>query len=300
MAADDGTKGMVSDFARRRPDVFPGRLCAYTSRLAVFLRSVVLSRSLCSRVAPLEFYHAPPLNLLTSPAAVAMLSAAWANRLAVPSHVDHAALVVVSDSQLEPALLVLRHFVHSALLPAATPAAAATARPRASRPPHGSEQNVLLVCFEQAPERLLPPAGTFEPNRVEVVDASLAGPYLALPGQAPRAASRSRVRTQQVDLSGSNGTRHLTDAVANAVGRLSSAGTGGGAPRPVTVVIDSVNVLAEEARGGNGEALRAVKRIWEGLRGRRKGMLSSQKCSLIRSLTGGVSYRLSLDCGPPR
>ncbi|BGP54569.1 hypothetical protein JCM8202v2_002156 [Rhodotorula sphaerocarpa] len=199
-----------------------------------------------------------------------MLSAAWANRLAVPSHADHAALVVVSDSQLEPALLVLRQFVHSALLPAATPAATATARPRASRAPHGSEQNVLLVCFEQAPERLLPPAGTFEPNRVEVVDASLAGPYLAPPGQAPRATSHSRVRTQQVDLSGSNGTRHLNDAVANAVGRLANAGTDGGAPRPVTIVIDSVNVLAEEVRGGNGEALRAVKRIYEGLRGCRK------------------------------
>ncbi|GAA5869632.1 hypothetical protein JCM3774_005498 [Rhodotorula dairenensis] len=225
-----------------------------------------------------------------------MLSAAFSNRLVVPSAASasssappqqhHAAVVVVSDSELEPSLGILSHFVRSAFEPASSP--------RARREGEGDSvargDKVVLLCLEQSPDRILrlgseSPAG-FDPSRLEIIDATLSGPYhhqAAASRSAPAAA-----RQHRVDLSLPDGLSTLLEAVQAAIignhdnhhdDDDSASSTAGKKRqrRPVTVVIDSVNALVDSCATGNGDgvaaASRCLKRIWQALRGRRGSRL---------------------------
>ena len=245
-----------------------------------------------------------------------MLSAAFANRL-VPSSsstAEHASVIVLSDSQFEPSLVVLRQFVHSAL--DSSTASAKQNKNKSDQARYGrqqtrqrrpQEQNVVLISLEHAPERILPTTSpaTRERERVRIIDATLAGPY-------SRHAAALSATTRHVDLSGgSRGGRHdpttlLLNAVRDSIAEMDRSGGGGGggvggrregageralpppgeeeeeagddeqSKRPVLVVIDSVNALADEfsAAGvgggaGSAAAARCIKRVWETLRGRR-------------------------------
>lgn len=259
-----------------------------------------------------------------------MLSAAFANRLAPSSSstAEHASVIVLSDSQLEPSLVVLRQFVHSAL--DASTASAKQNNNKSDQARHGrqrqrqrrpqeedEEQNVVLISLEQAPERRILPTtspATRERERVRIIDATLSGPY----GHAAAALSST---TRHVDLSGgSGGGRHdpttlLLTAVRDSIAEMDrSGGDGGGrreglgeralpppgeekeeagddeqSKRPVLVVIDSVNALADEFSaagvdgGGEGSAAaaRCIKRVWETLRGRRGAFFADSRISLL-------------------
>ncbi|TKA58298.1 hypothetical protein B0A53_00035 [Rhodotorula sp. CCFEE 5036] len=103
-----------------------------------------------------------------------MLSAAFTNRLSpASSTADHASVIVLSDSQFEPSLVVLRQFVHAALRDASSSARVSDQsttpknrndqarygrqRQRQRRPKdRDEEQNVVLISLEHAPERILP------------------------------------------------------------------------------------------------------------------------------------------------
>ncbi|GAA5961391.1 hypothetical protein JCM8115_003429 [Rhodotorula mucilaginosa] len=252
-----------------------------------------------------------------------MLSAAFTNRLSpASSTADHASVIVLSDSQFEPSLVVLRQFVHAALRDASSSARVSDQsttpknrndqarygrqRQRQRRPKdRDEEQNVVLISLEHAPERILPTTtcpATRERERVRIIDATLSGPYCCT------SATTASSTTRHVDLSGDSAghdpTTLLLNAIRDSIAEMDRSarrpGGGGGSSlppqtqqeaeeaaeegkhskRPVLVVIDSVNALADEfscstttGGGGCAAAARCIKRIWETLRGRRGSRL---------------------------
>lgn len=179
-----------------------------------------------------------------------MLDAALSNRLVPPSNTSHAPpLLVLSDSLLQPALLVLRQLVRSTLEPSPSSSSATAAR-------------LVLVCCENDPRRVLPPPGTYDERLVAVVDASVDPTLLPLP--LPVLSSSRRTATYASPAS-------LVTDILDALAPLSSEKGEVGEDGPVTVVVDSVNALAGflgDGHGGEGEAVRVVKRVWEALRRR--------------------------------
>ncbi|GJN87608.1 hypothetical protein Rhopal_000563-T1 [Rhodotorula paludigena] len=181
-----------------------------------------------------------------------MLDAALANRLAPPASTSqHAPLLVLSDTLLQPSLVVLRHFIASAL---STPAAP----PRRPAQP----QRVVLLCAEQDTHKLLPPHGSYDAQRVSIVDATLAAPY-ASSSSAPLASAASHAL---VDLSSSEGAQQLVRAAEEAVGRAAD-------DEPVLLVLDSANALADELDGGIVSAVKVVKKVLDVLKGRKGSRL---------------------------
>lgn len=177
-----------------------------------------------------------------------MLSAAFSNRIvpASSSTAEHASVVVLSDSQFEPSLVVLRQFVHSAL---EAPSSASLVNQSTTsqqndkqarfgrqqrqrqRPRPQEEQNVVLISLEQAPERILPtsPAALLRggrEQRVRIIDATpLSGLYAPALSSSPT--------TRHVDLSSEYGqhdpTTLLLDAVRDSIAEMDrSARRGGG------------------------------------------------------------------------
>ncbi|GEM06639.1 hypothetical protein Rt10032_c02g0656 [Rhodotorula toruloides] len=175
-----------------------------------------------------------------------MLNHALSNRLHPPPNTSHAPLILISDSLLQPALLILRQFVSDALIGSDGSSSSVTGRGR-----------VVLLCCEQDPAKLLPPNGTHDERRVTVLDASFDSQLLpSLPStstsQGPRTTYPSRATLQSEILS----------AVKE------GNGEGG-----VTVVLDSVNALGDYLEGGEGESMRCLKKVWEALRGQKGSRL---------------------------
>lgn len=174
-----------------------------------------------------------------------MLEAALQGRLCPPvSSVGHAPLVVLSDSLLQPALPLLRSFVHQAL---------------SSANVHGG--SVVLLCAEQQPHRLLPPSGTYDAHRVRILDGSLTAPYLSAASTSSNPSSASPYT--RVNLSAPQGAADLVSAAEEAIN--ATARDDG----PVLVVLDSANALADELEGGVQDALRVVKACLAALKGRK-------------------------------
>lgn len=161
-----------------------------------------------------------------------MLSAAFTNRLSpASSTADHASVIVLSDSQFEPSLVVLRQFVHAALRDASSSARVSDQsttpknrndqarygrqRQRQRRPKdRDEEQNVVLISLEHAPERILPTTtcpATRERERVRIIDATLSGPYCCT------SATTASSTTRHVDLSGDSAGHDPTTLLLNAI-----------------------------------------------------------------------------------
>ncbi|GAA6000205.1 uncharacterized protein JCM10292_004033 [Rhodotorula paludigena] len=202
-----------------------------------------------------------------------MLDAAVSNRLAPPaSSSQHAPLLVLSDTLLQPSLVVLRHFIASAL---STPAAP----PRRPAQP----QRVVLLCAEQDPHKFLPAHGAYDAQRVSVVDATLAAPY-ASSSSAPLASAASHAL---VDLSSAEGAQQLVRAAEEAVGR-------GAADEPVLLVLESVNALADELDGGVVSTVKVVKRLLDVLKGRKGSRLLLVHHDDLPALPSGPASSTSL------
>ncbi|BGP30929.1 hypothetical protein JCM10296v2_002691 [Rhodotorula toruloides] len=183
-----------------------------------------------------------------------MLDQALSNRLHPPSSTSHAPLILISDSLMQPALLVLRQFVRRALI---------NSSPSPSSPQ--KDGRLVLLCFEQDPKRLLPPHGTYDERRVKVLDASFDSTLLLLPSLP--STSRS-----------SAGPKTTYTSPAILLPDVLSAIEDEGEGEEVAVVVDSVNALQEflaqdRGDGGEGETVRVLKRVLEGLRGRKGSRL---------------------------
>ncbi|GAA5910156.1 hypothetical protein JCM8208_006741 [Rhodotorula glutinis] len=181
-----------------------------------------------------------------------MLDAALHNRLQpAATSSGHAPLVVLSDSLLQPSLAALRSFVHSALAP--------------SSPSSTAQGTVVLVCTEQQPHRLLSRKGSYDQQRVRVVDGSLAAPF-ASTSISPSSLAPCASYTS-VDLSSTTGTADLVAAAKSAIAAAAAAAQRVDHSAGLLVVLDSANALADELDGGVGDALRVVKACLRALKG---------------------------------
>ncbi|KPV73384.1 uncharacterized protein RHOBADRAFT_55136 [Rhodotorula graminis WP1] len=184
-----------------------------------------------------------------------MLDAALHNRLqAAATSSGHAPLVVLSDSLLQPSLAALRTFVHSALV----------------APPQSS---VVLVCAEQQPHRLLPPRPTYDPQRLRVVDGSLAAPFASTSTATSPSTLAPCASYESVDLSATSGTADLVAAATGAIAAAAAPPAAADDHAPLLVVLDSANALADELEGGVSDALRVVKACLGALKGRKGARL---------------------------
>ncbi|GAA6008608.1 hypothetical protein JCM10207_007177 [Rhodosporidiobolus poonsookiae] len=182
-----------------------------------------------------------------------MLDAALSSRL---SSGLHAPLVVLSDSLLQPSVLLLRSFVALALSPSgASPAASASA--------NSNPQRVVLVTASQPADKLLPSAGTFDPARIAVVDCSLAAVF-------PPVASTSRPPSlwgsyTGIDLALPSAAKDLERAVLEAVEQAGGA--------PTLVVLEGAEEIANEVKGRVGTVGRVVSGMLRMLEGRKGSRL---------------------------
>ncbi|GAA5840790.1 hypothetical protein JCM9279_001222 [Rhodotorula babjevae] len=191
-----------------------------------------------------------------------MLDAALHNRLQpLATSAGHAPLVVLSDSLLQPSLAALRSFVHSALVSPSTSSA---------------QGSVVLVCAEYQPHRLLPPRGSYDPQRVRVVDASLAAPFASTSTSTSTSASRLApcASHTSVDLSAATGAADLVAAATSAIIAAAAAAQHANDDGPgLLVVLDSANALSDELNGGVSDTLRVVKACLGALKGRKGARL---------------------------
>uniref|UniRef100_A0A0K3CI83 Elongator complex protein 5 n=1 Tax=Rhodotorula toruloides TaxID=5286 RepID=A0A0K3CI83_RHOTO len=179
-----------------------------------------------------------------------MLDQALSNRLHPPSSTSHAPLFLISDSLLQPALLVLRQFIQQALINSSSSTSSSQ-----------KDGRVVLLCFEQDPRRVLPPSGTYDERRVRVLDASFDSTLLPSLPSTSRASGPKTTFPTPATL--------LTDVLA----ALTEDGEG----EEVAVAVDSVNALqdflAQDGGAGEVETVRVLKRVLEGLRGRKGSRL---------------------------
>ncbi|GAA6055943.1 hypothetical protein JCM3770_005608 [Rhodotorula araucariae] len=168
-----------------------------------------------------------------------MLDAALHGRLSPTGTGTGAALLVVSDSLLQPALAVVRAAVAAAL---------------------ASSARVVLVAAETPPRRLLPtPAGSaYDARHVRIVDGSLASPYAS----SSAAAAPACAAWVQVDLATPTGGADLVAAASEAIAHSADAA------EPLLVVVDSANAIADELERGAAGAVTVVKGVLEALKGR--------------------------------
>ncbi|KAJ8296149.1 hypothetical protein OF846_001458 [Rhodotorula toruloides] len=188
-----------------------------------------------------------PLLFLFPIALLTMLDHALSNRLHPPLNSTHAPLVLISDSLLQSALLVLRQFIRQALI-----------NPSSPSPSTPKDGRVVLLCFEQDPTRLLPPKGMYDERRVRVLDASFDSTLLSSRPSTSRASGPKTSYPTPATL--------LSD-VLGAIKEDANEGEG-----EVAVVVDSVNALGDflaqdRGDGGEGETVRVLKRVMEGLSG---------------------------------
>ncbi|BGO90455.1 hypothetical protein NBRC10512v2_002503 [Rhodotorula toruloides] len=201
-----------------------------------------------------------------------MLDHALSNRLHPPLNSTHAPLVLISDSLLQPALLVLRQFIRQALI-----------NPSSPSPSTPKDGRVVLLCFEQDPTRLLPPEGMYDERRVRVLDASFDSTLLSSRPSTSRASGPKTSYPTPATL--------LSD-VLGAIKEDANEGEG-----EVAVVVDSVNALGDflaqdRGDGGEGETVRVLKRVMEGLSGSKVAHLTLRPSSHIELLSRdyGLSF----------
>ncbi|GAA6027959.1 hypothetical protein JCM8097_001801 [Rhodosporidiobolus ruineniae] len=189
-----------------------------------------------------------------------MLDAALSNRLSGGANSTHAPLVVLSDTLLQPSLLLARQFIHLALSPSSS-ASTTRAQP-------GQAQHLVLLSTRHAPHKLLPPRGDYSPAQVTLVDCSSSTLYPPVPVASSSTAPLLAGRILGVDLTQPGAGRELervaVEAVQGAVAAQAGAAGGG-----VLVVIDSANALAEETEeeGGAAVVVRVAKRVLTALKG---------------------------------
>ncbi|GAA5919395.1 hypothetical protein JCM6882_005085 [Rhodosporidiobolus microsporus] len=188
-----------------------------------------------------------------------MLVPALSNRLSSGSASTHAPLIVLSDTLLQPVLLLAREFVHSALSPSAPSSQRAGAAKAAAQ-----GQHVVLLLAEQPVHKLLPPRGGYDPARVTVLDCSLPSSTYA-PVASTSTAPSPFYSPLSVDLSAPSAAKDLERLALQAVDKA------GG--EEVLVVVDSANALAEKLEGGVAGVGRVVKGVLKGLKGRKGSRL---------------------------
>ncbi|GAA5835739.1 hypothetical protein JCM11251_007414 [Rhodosporidiobolus azoricus] len=188
-----------------------------------------------------------------------MLSHALSNRLSGGSSQSNPPLIVISDTLLQPSLLLTREFIHSALSSPFPSSASHAARANKAK------QHVVLICAEQPPHKLLPPPGSYDASRVTVLDCSLPCSTYAPVASTSTSPTYGSYSTLDLGLPGAaqDLERQAADAIERvALGKSASGGEGG-----VLVVIDSANALADELEGGVGAVHRVVRGVLKALKG---------------------------------
>ncbi|GAA5852619.1 hypothetical protein JCM8547_002567 [Rhodosporidiobolus lusitaniae] len=182
-----------------------------------------------------------------------MLDAALSNRL---SGGVHAPLLVLSDTLLQPSLLLTRELIHSALSPSSSPS------PSSSFAPPQKGQRVLVICTAQPPHKLLPPSSSYDPSLVSVLDCTLSSSYPPL-ASSSTASAPAWTSLPPLDLSAPRACKTFEQRAVEAVEQLAKEEGG------VLVVLDSANAVAEEAEEGVSGVVRLVKRLLSAVKGRK-------------------------------
>ncbi|BGP14816.1 hypothetical protein JCM10213v2_002771 [Rhodosporidiobolus nylandii] len=169
-------------------------------------------------------------------------------------------LIVLTDSLMQPALPLSREFVRAALSPRPSASTSSAARTAA--------QGVVLLCAEQSPHKLLPPTGSYDPERVAVVHFSSAGPsFPPLPVASTSNALPPYAHESTVDIDKQGALAEIEAAVEKAV--EAAGGKDGG----ILVVLDGVQELEQELPGGSGAVGRVVKGVLKKLSARKGSRL---------------------------
>ncbi|GAA5986207.1 hypothetical protein JCM11641_002889 [Rhodosporidiobolus odoratus] len=221
----------------------------------------------------------PLLGSVLCPAQIPMLDVALQGPLSSGSN---PALIVLSDSLLQPSLLVTRQFIASAL---------STSFTTSQQPPV-----VVLIAADHSPVKLLPPTASYDPQRVAVIDCSLPSPSLYPPIASTSTVTPHGVIYTSVDLSAPSASIELEAATLQTIEQLAGGPEGN---TPVLVVLDGVDQMAEEWENGVGQAGKLVRKVLAALKGRKGSRLIITHHSDLPAPPPSIASSCSLSLAQP-